>query len=164
MCFLLYLFMRYFFLFFAFAAFSCKNASVESTGGGDTVTKAPSFISETRTSVNSAPAAEYSEPIKDELNDWKFSVALYETKRTFHYNVRIQSKEMRVNDTINIPNFGAQPKVEVHKGKEPLTAIIGFLDKKNAFREYREVSFKNDKLRMHTLNTYSVGVYKTKTE
>jgi hypothetical protein len=147
-------------LFFA----ACKNTADQSPVNDSVPVVHADPVPETRTNVKTAPAAEYSEPIKDELNDWKFSVALYETKRTFHYKVRIQSKEMRVNDTVNIPNFGIPPKVEVRKGRDPLTAIIGFFDKKNVFREYREVSFKNDKLRVRTLNTYSVGVYKTKVE
>jgi hypothetical protein len=119
-------------------------------------------IPEIRTTVKSKPAAEYSEPIKDELNDWKFAVALYETKRTFHYTVRIQAKEGRVTDSVNIPSFGIAPKPAIQKGREPLTCIIGFLDKKNQFMPYRQVSFINDRLRIRTIQSYSVGAYKTK--
>lgn len=144
---------------------ACKTNNAEEVSKTDSpVTARPVDFPETRTSVKSSPAAEYTEPIKDELNDWKFYVALYETKRTFHYTVRIQCKEVRVSDSINIPNFGIEPKVAIHKGKEPLTAVIGFLDKKNVFQEYREVSFKNDRLRVRTLHTYSVGVYRKATE
>jgi hypothetical protein len=119
-------------------------------------------IPESRATVKSTPAAEYSEPIRDELNNWKFAVSLHETKRTFHYTVRIQAKEARVSDSINIPNFGIAPKVEIHKGKEPLTCVIGFLNKKNEFMPYRQVSFTNDRLRIRTVQSYSVGAYKTK--
>jgi hypothetical protein len=161
MCFLLYSIMKYIFVFCFITFISCQSNSESDAGKADTISVHHlSEIPEARSVVKTTPAAEYSEPVKDELNDWKFAVALYETKRTFHYTMRIQCKEMRVNDTINIPNFGIEPKVEVHKGNEPLTAIIGFLDKKNVFQEYREVSFKNDKLRVRTLRTYSVGSYR----
>ena len=149
------------FLLIIFAACT-QNEEKNSTKADSTILVSYDTIPEIRKMVNAAPAAEYSEPIKDELNDWKFAVSLYETKRTFHYNVRIQCKEVRVSDSINIPNFGIEPKVAVRKGKEPLTCIIGFLDKKSGFKEYRLVSFKNDQLHVKTLNTYSVATYKTK--
>ncbi len=121
-------------------------------------------IPEIRTTTQSKPVAAYSEPIKDELNDWKFAVALYETKRTFHYTVRIQAKEARVTDSIHFPNFGMAPKPVIQKGKEPLTCIMGFLDKKGQFMPYRQVSFINDRLRIRTIQSYSVGYYKTKAQ
>jgi len=135
-----------------------KNANPKDT----TIVISADTIPEIRSAVKPGPAAEYTESIKDELNDWKFSVSLYETKRTFHYTVRIQAKEVRVSDSVNIPNFGRQPKVEIHKGKEPLCCIIGFLDMKNVFREYRKVSFKDEKLHISTINNYAVGAYRTK--
>ncbi|MES2329719.1 MAG: hypothetical protein V4539_08960 [Bacteroidota bacterium] len=145
------------------AAVACNQPAENNDGSKDsTAVVSYDTIPEIRTTVKTAPAAEYSEPIKDELNDWKFAVELYETKRTFHYTVRIQAKEARVSDSVNIPNFGIAPKVEIHKGKEPQTCIIGFLDKKGQFMEYRQVSFKNDRLRINTLRTYSVAAYKTK--
>jgi hypothetical protein len=71
-------------------------------------------------------------------------------------------KRSRVTDSVNIPNFGIAPKPAIQKGKEPLTCIIGFLDKKNEFMPYRQVSFINDRLRIRTVQSYSVGAYKTK--
>lgn len=142
---------------------SCKDKNKDNKPGqpAQALTEEPR-VAETRTTVKPAPAAAYSEPIEDELNNWKFAVELYETKRTFHYTVRVQAKEMRVTDSINIPNFGTEPKVEIRKGKQPLTCIIGFLDTKNEFRGYREVSFLNDNLRMRTIQFYSVGHYQKK--
>lgn len=139
------------------------NQRVDNTVSKDsTIVISTDTIPEIRTSIKFTPAAEYSEPIKDELNNWKFAVALYETKRMFHYTMRIQAKEVRISDSINIPNFGILPMVEIHKGKEPQTCIIGFLDKKNSFMEYRQVSFKNDRLHISTIHNYSVAAYKTK--
>lgn len=158
--------MKYIFAICAFLLVSCDGTVTKKTAvvTGAEVVKVdePVPVSETRSVVKTTPAAEYSEPLKDELNDWKFYVGLYETKRTFHYTVHIQCKELRLTDSVNIPNFGREPIVAVRKGKEPLSALIGFLDKKNNFMEYKEVSFKNDRLRVRTLHTYSVNAYRTK--
>ena len=116
-----------------------------------------------RKMVKRDPVAIYSERLSGEkLNDWNFAVLVYETERTFHYLLRLQYKELRVSDSLQIPNFGTQPRVEIRKGKEPLSCIIGFLDKKDNFKEYKKVSIKGDRLKLSTLNSYYVGVYRTK--
>lgn len=135
--------------------FACNENNTSGTVKETTVIE-PATVSQTRTNVKASAAASYSEPIKDELNNWKFAVALYETERTFHYTVRVQCKEIRVTDSVNIPDFGTMPRVEIRKGNRPLSCIIGFLDKENIFQEYREVSFMDDRLRMKTLHTYAV--------
>lgn len=127
-----------------------------------TVTVSYDTIPETRSSINAKPVASFTEPIKDELNDWKFGVDIYETKRTFHYTLHIQAKEARVTDSINLPNFGIWPKPAIEKGKEPLTCVIGFLDAKQQFKPYKKVSFANDRLRISTIAGYYVAAYKTK--
>lgn len=108
----------------------------------------------------SKPAAQFSEPIGDELNDWKFAVELYETKKTFLYSLRIQAKEVRVNDSVSFPNLGYAPKPVLQKAKEPFTCLIGFLDKEGNFKEYKKVSFINDQLRIKTTHSYYVGYTK----
>ena len=118
-------------------------------------------IPETRASVQQAAVASYSEPVPDELNDWKFAVQVYETKRTFHFILRMQYKELRVSDSLNIPNFGIAPKPETRKGPEPLSCIIGFLDKKGEFKAYKKLAVKNDRLKFTTLNHYYTGSYRT---
>lgn len=110
-----------------------------------------------RDRISAKPAATYSEPISDELNDWKFAVQLYETKKTFQYIVRVQAKEVRVSDSLTFPNLGSVPVPAIQKGKEPYTCIIGFLDNKGDFKEYKKVSFSNDQLRIKTIRTYYVG-------
>lgn len=145
-------------------AVACNQPADKTTNKDSTTVVSYDTIPEIRTTVKTTPAAEYSEPIKDELNNWKFAVSLYETKRTFHYTVRIQAKEVRVTDSINIPNFGIAPKPAIQKGKEPLTCVMGFLDKKGQFMPYRQVSFINDRLRIWTVQSYSVGAYKTKVQ
>ncbi len=142
----------------------CEQASDRQAEPKDsTVVVSYDTIPETRQKVNPGSVSVYAEKIPDELNDWKFTVSLHETKRTFHYTVQIQAKEARVTDSVNIPNFGIMPKPELRMGKEPFTCIIGFLDKKGAFKEYRKVSFQNDRLHISTINNYSVSSYKTVT-
>ena len=142
---------------------SCaSDAPVNETGADSTVVVSYDTIPETRASVKTAPAASYSEPIPDELNDWTFSVSLYETRHTFQYTIRVQAKEVRITDSLTIPNFGIQPTVAIRKGGEPLSCIIGFLDKKQEFKPYKKVSFQNDRLQIKTTHSYYVGSYRTK--
>lgn len=138
-----------------------NNDAVTDTAADSTVIVSYDTIPVTRANVHSAPVATYSEKIADELNDWQFAVTVYETKKTFQYTIRIQAKEARVSDSLSIPNFGIQPTVAIQKGKEPLSCIIGFLDKKKEFKPYKMVSFQNDRLRVRTIASYYVGAYKT---
>lgn len=140
----------------------CVNNDTTNDAHSDsTVVISYDTVAATRNTVQSNPVATYSEKIADELNDWKFSVTVYETKKTFRYTLRIQAKEVRVSDSLTIPNFGIQPTVVLQKGKEPLSCIIGFLDKKKEFKPYKMVSFRNDRLRVRTIASYYVGAYKT---
>lgn len=140
----------------------CANNETSTDAGADsTVVVSYDTIPATRKTVQSNPVATYSEKIADELNDWQFAVTVYETPKTFQYTLRIQAKEARVSDSITIPNFGIQPTVAIQKGKEPLSCIIGFLDKKKEFKPYKMVSFQNDRLRVRTIASYYVGSYKT---
>lgn len=155
--------MRILYLFSLVLLAGCaSDGPVNDTVADSTVVISYDTIPETRARVKNTPVASYGEPIPDELNDWKFAVSLYETRRTFHYTIRIQAKEARITDSIAIPNFGIQPTVAIRKGEEPLSCIIGFLDKKQAFKPYKMVSFQNDRLRVKTINSYYVGSYKTK--
>lgn len=118
-------------------------------------------IPETRTVVKQTAVASYSQPVPDELNDWQFAVQVYETKKTFHFILRMQYKELRITDSLHIPNFGIQPGVELKKGPETYSCIIGFRDKKGEFREYKKAYVKNERFKFTTLNHYYVGSYKT---
>lgn len=140
----------------------CANNETRTDTSADTaVVVSYDTIPSTRSSIQSNPVATYSEKIADELNDWKFAVTVYETRKTFQYTLRIQAKEVRVSDSLTIPNIGIQPTVALQKGKEPLSCIIGFLDKKKEFKPYKMVSFQNDRLRVRTIASYYVGSYKT---
>jgi len=124
-------------------------------------------VSEIRTKVNALPIAEYVKYLGDKASkDWKFSVNIYETKERFKFLLRMKCTrtgytEMNETDTLKIPNFGIQPKVEIHKGNDEFSCIIGFLDKKGEFKEYKQVAIKDNQMKLTTLRKYFVGVYKT---
>lgn len=121
-------------------------------------------IPETRSNVRSGPAASYSEPVtdKDKLNNWKFSIDAFETSQTFKYLLKIQYKELRVEDTLTVPSFGIQPTVELKKGSEDLSCIVGFKGKENEFKEYKKVFVENGQLRITTIKAYRRALQKKK--
>ncbi len=149
--------------FFIILAFGCNQPDTSSMAAKDTtIVVTADTIPETRTAIRREAVADYTEKVADSLNDWKFSVSLYETKKTFQYLLRVQYKELRITDSLLIPNFGTLPKVGIHKGKEPLSCILGFFDRKEQFKEYKLVRVTNDRLKISTINYYSVGRYHNK--
>jgi hypothetical protein len=114
-------------------------------------------ISEFRKEVKKAAVGVYKEKTDNPLNDWYFSVRLFETEKTFQYLLKMQFEEIRGEDTLTLPNFGVNPKPELRKGKDKYSCIIGFIDRENKFREYKLVSVKDgSELKLTTLNHYSV--------
>ena len=114
-------------------------------------------VNEKRTSVKEAPVAQYSEKTDDPLNDWYFSVSIYETPATFHYLLKLQFEEIRGEDTLKIPNLGFAPEPVLQKGPEKYSCIIGFRDKDGEFREYKKVHVKGNSLKITTLKHYAVS-------
>ena len=128
----------------------------QSSSSGDAGREAKD-VAEFRQNVRTVAIAEYREKVENAMNEWYFTVQLYETPRTFNYLLKMQYEEVRGEDTLKIPDFGMEPKPEIHKGHERYSCIIGFLDKENKFREYKEVSVKNGtELKLTTLNHYTV--------
>ena len=117
----------------------------------------PPSISPERANVKAEPIATYTEKIINPLNDWRFQVQLFETPQTFRFLMKLEYEEMKEKDTLKIPNLGFEPKLEIRKGPEPNSCIIGFIDNKNQFREYKKVAAKNNNLKVTTLKHY--GVY-----
>ena len=119
-------------------------------------------IPEKRADIKKEPSASYSEPVpdKDKLNDWKFSVDAFETSQTFKYLLKIRYKELEVEDTLTVPNFGIQPSVELKKGAEDLTCIVGFKGKENEFKEYKKVSVENGELKIKAIKGYRRALQK----
>ena len=117
-------------------------------------------IPETRSTVNPNPVQEFKEKTDNPLNDWYFSVKLYETPQTFHYLLKMKFEEVEGEDTIRLPNFGIEPKPVLKKGGSKYSCIIGFLDSKGQFREYKLVHVENGSdLKLTTLKHYSIYSY-----
>jgi hypothetical protein len=117
------------------------------------------LIPEYRDSVRKQPVAQYQEKVDNPLNDWYFSVKLFETPKTFHYLVKLNYEEIVGEDTLKLPNFGTLPKPVIQKGPEKYSCIIGFMDKENKFREYKKVYVKGNHLKITALKHYAVAAY-----
>lgn len=154
--------MKYCCILFLLTLFAC-NQQNKSEGSSD---QSEIVINDTippvRNEVASGPVASFSEKVKDPLNDWKFAVEVYETKATFEFLAKIKYKELEVEDSLKIPNFGIMPKVEIQKGPKEQSCIIGFLDKKGVFKEYKLVRIKDQQLKISTLKYYARTRYKVK--
>lgn len=129
------------------------GAEHDSTGK---VTSVADLVPQDRSTVSKEPVATFSEKVKNPLNDWRFQVQLFETPKTFRYLMKLEFEEMRESDTLKIPNLGFEPKLKIIKGNEPNSCIIGFMDKKDKFREYKKVIASNNRLRVITLKHYAV--------
>ncbi|OQP57991.1 hypothetical protein [Niastella populi] len=112
-----------------------------------------------RTTVNEEPIAEHKEKTSNPLNDWYFSVKLYETPKTFQYLMKCKYEELEGDDTLYLPNMGVTPKPVIQKGEDKYSCIVGFMDNNNQFREYKKVYVKNDQLKVTSLKHYTVVTY-----
>lgn len=145
-------------ILFSVACNDSKNQPPQSPDNPvkDSVISPLAKVSLEREKVADTAVAQYSKRTDDPLNDWYFGVSIYETPKTFHYLMKLRFEEIRGEDTLKIPNLGFEPKVEIRKGPEKYSCIIGFLDKENAFREYKKVYVKNNALKVTTLRHYAV--------
>lgn len=153
----------YFLLVIIFAA--CNNNNTE-TNNKNAENNQPTIIRNdtiptTRREVNPKPVATFFKHIPNSLNDWHFSVNVYETEKTFHYLMRMEYMEMREKDTLKIPNLGIWPKVEIRPASDEYSCIIGFYDKENNFKEYKQVTAKDGSLKVKVLHHYGVATYQS---
>ena len=113
-------------------------------------------VSENRENPFSQAVAEYDVPLDDALNNWHFTVKLYETTKRFTYRIDMRYEEMIEADSITFPNFGIDPKPQINKGDNKLECIIGFLDKKGEFRKYKKIYADKKGLHVKTVQGYNV--------
>jgi hypothetical protein len=147
------------FLFGIIFMVGCDNSSEKTKSPEATTVVIPAdSISELRSTVRKEAVVSHQQKVPDEFNDWKFAVYLYETERRFHYTVRMQYKELRITDSINIPNLGKEPIVDIQKDSQPYSCTIGFLDKKGVFKPYYRASIQKEQLRFKKIAAYGVGV------
>src|SRR5580704_5101057 len=85
-------FLAFFPLSFMFVVwFSCQSggsansSSTDSAGNKSTVINPANNIPEMRAQVKKEPVDQYKEKTDNPINDWYFSVKLFETPETFHY-------------------------------------------------------------------------------
>jgi hypothetical protein len=116
-----------------------------------------SDIPEYRRRVKTEPIAALKERTDNKLNDWYFSVQLFETPKTFYYQLKMQFEEVKGEDILKLPDFGMTPRPALLKGKDRFSCIIGFYDNENKFREYKLVSVVDGReLKLTTLNHFAV--------
>ena len=137
-----------------------NNNETATANNGDPTKAINDTIPLTREKVENSPVASYSEKVKDELNDWRLAVDIYETKQTFKFLMKIEYMVQEAEDTLTIPNFGIMPKVEIRKGPEKESCIVGFLDKRGEFKEYKLIALKEKQLKISTLKYYGRARYK----
>lgn len=155
---------KYYYLLSLVLLFSCNKKKESEHVKEPSMTILNDTIPTTRKVVSKAAVASYSEVVKDKdnLNDWKFAVDVFETGETFKYKVKIKYKELDADDDLTVPNFGIQPTVQVEKGAEALSCIIGFLDKEGAFKEFKRVEVIADQLKIRQTKGYGRSVVRTK--
>jgi hypothetical protein len=143
----------------------CGEASDGTVKNNDTIANArsapPPKIPPLRNEVKSEAVATHSEKTDNPLNDWYFSVKLYETAKTFHYLMKLKYEEIEGEDTLRLPDFGIMPIPVIKKGSDKYSCIVGFMDKDNQFREYKKVYVTNGELKVTTLKHYTVSTYST---
>jgi hypothetical protein len=152
-------------LWFSIYFFSCHSNNPGAPQQNDSVSR-PVIINPTtnvpefRKEIKKEPVAEFSEKTDNPLNDWYFSVKLYETNKTLYYLMKLQFEEITGEDTLKLPNFGYEPKPAIQKGENKYSCIIGFMDNENKFREYKLVHVEGgNHLKVTALKHYAVATY-----
>jgi hypothetical protein len=148
-------------------AAGCRETAPNETAKAEDASKSPPVaqtppaekIPMYRSAVSAEPVAEYKQRTENPLNDWYFSVKLYETSKTFQYIMKLKYEETEGEDTLFLPNVGSTPKPVIQKGEDKYSCIVGFMDNHDQFREYKKVYVKNDELKVTSLKHYSVATY-----
>lgn len=156
--------MKYSYLFIVLWLVSCADNGLR--GKNEIAASSTSFVtndtvSTIRDVVSRKPVASYVVPVNDPKLERTFGVNVYETSHTFEFLLKMHYEAMEITDTLKVPNFGVLPTIKINRGKDNLSCIVGFLDKKNEFKEYKMVTVKGDKMRLVVLKRYSTGRYRT---
>lgn len=112
-----------------------------------------------RKNPSSKAVASYLIPMGDPKLDRKFGVEVFETPFTFKYLLSMQYDGTEETDTLRLPELNIMPTVIVKPGPDKLSCIIGFLDEKKNFMEYKMLIPKNNQLTLKVLKSY--GMYTT---
>lgn len=157
--------MKYYCLLLLAGLAACKDnptSKAKPTVKADSATFATNdTIPEIRKTVSKKPVASYLVPVNDPKLERTFGVSVYETPLTFQYILKMHYEAMEVTDTLTVPNFGIWPVVQIQPGKNKRSCIIGFLNTKKEFKEYKMLTAKGDKMKLTVLKNYYAGRYRT---
>lgn len=106
--------------------------------------------------VRATPKTEAVTKFEQPISNGKFSVALYETGKTFTYTLSMELGTIKEDVPMTFPNIGIEPKPEIRKGEKDQEAIIGFFDDKGTFREWVKAYSDKGELKLLTLKHYAV--------
>jgi hypothetical protein len=130
---------------------SCNDSST--TGSSASTDGAGANLTE-RTTINPQAVAAYKQKVNDKLNDYYFSVEVYETKKPLDYIVHLGYETMEDADTIHFPNLGYPIKPAIQKTTDSLSCYIGFIDPKGQFQYFKGVWVDKNGLNIRTVRTY----------
>lgn len=148
--------MKIFWIVFGVVLLSCNSNTANNTQSKDSVIYTTGKIPEIRKTINQNAVKTYSETIKSFETTDELKVSLFETKQTFKYLIKISYKNLDAEDTLNVPNFGEVPSVEIKRGDKRPSCIVGFLDNNKQFRESKLIFFEDSKIEVHVLKHYGV--------
>ncbi len=139
----------------------CLSACQSDTLAGEDTNETKTLVTndtipELRDSISKMPVATYISSKGEKLE-----VKVYETQLTFQFIMKMKYKFLDEPDTLHIPNFGIRPRIVIKDGEDEQSCIIGFLDKKNQFRDYKLITVKTGNLQVKVLKRYFTGRYKT---
>lgn len=120
------------------------------------ITESSRLVSVIRKNPNKKAVASYIIPMGDPKLGRTFGVEVLETPFTFKYLLSMQYDGMIQEDTLKLPELNNMPTVIVKPGPDKLSCVIGFLDDKKVFREYKLLSVKDKQLRLSVLRRYAM--------
>lgn len=159
--------MKYYYLLLLAGLTACEgNHTTNNNNKVTTASDSAKFVTndtipEIRKTVSKKPVASYLVPVNDPKLERTFGVSVYETPHTFKYLLKMHYEAMEATDTLTVPNFGVWPVVQVQPGKDKRTCIIGFLDHKKTFKEYKMLTAKGNNMKLSVLKNYYAGRYRT---
>lgn len=146
-------------ILFIIALLTSCNETANNNAAKDSVVLNYKDIPLERKPVSANAVKIYSEPVKSFETTDEFKVSLFETKETFHYLIKIDYKNLAEEDTLNVPDFGISPSVEIKKGDKRPSCIVGFFDQNKQFRESKLIYFEDNTIKVHVLKHYAVATY-----
>jgi len=145
-------------IFILFILMACNQPNNKTGAADNTQSESKAKLSDERAEPKTTPVQQFEQKVKDDLNtNWVFRVSLYETKQRFTYQMKMLYEEVSGEMDITLPNLGAEPRPQIKKGDKDHECIIGFLDDKDVFREYKKVSIVDGDLKVTTLKSYAVS-------